>query len=103
MKRPTHSLSLLLVVFSFFLPAIPPARATDAPAQVHVQKAGPVKKNATGKISESDEILVIARKRRESSFSSSRSVEKIGRRRLLQTAPRSVSEALTETPGVFVQ
>ncbi|MBU1070745.1 TonB-dependent receptor plug domain-containing protein [Myxococcota bacterium] len=103
MKRPARSMSLILIVFSFFLPVIPFAGAAEDPAPDPVQNARPVKKNATGKISESDEILVIARKRRESSFSSSRSVEKISRRRLLQTAPRSVSEALTETPGVFVQ
>jgi outer membrane receptor for Fe3+-dicitrate len=50
-----------------------------------------------------DDIVVIARKKQESSLSTTRSPDRVTRRRMLETAPRSVSEALSETPGVFVQ
>ena len=93
MKRLTRHLSVLLFV-PFLITGVPSTAAAADPAPA------PEK---TLRRAETDEILVIARLRRERSFSSSRSVEKVRRERMLQTAPRSVSEALTETPGVFVQ
>jgi len=50
-----------------------------------------------------DDVVVIARKKRESSFSTTRSTDRVSRKRMQETAPRSVSEAVSETPGVFVQ
>ncbi len=50
-----------------------------------------------------DEILVISRRVRETSFDNTRSAEKVSREKLERLLPRSVSEALGETPGVAVQ
>lgn len=50
-----------------------------------------------------DEVVVIAHKKTESSFSSTRSTDRVTRKRMQEMTPRSVSEALLDTPGIFVQ
>ncbi len=80
--------------------APPTPDAAPTPAAPTPTVAIPVPKAAP---TPDDEVLVVARKRRERSFSNVRSADRVRRERLLQTAPRSVSEALVELPGVFVQ
>lgn len=83
--------------------AAEPPPTPESPVPADVRSLRPARQDSPVETPATDEVLVIARKRRQGAFSSERSTDKLRRARLLETAPRSVSEALTELPGVFVQ